>query len=556
MHSDAMVLSIPLMDCAAEESDIRHALDSVPGIRRLRFQLAQRSLTIDAPPEVIPAAIDAVNRAGYPATPLQPGERLEKFAAHAHHDHNHDQTNEHRATHAAGSGIARFAAALALAVGAELLHVFAPETLPWQLSGMALAAVAIGLAGFSTYAKGLSALRHARLNINALMTVAVTGAFLIGQWPEAAMVMALYAIAELIEARAVDRARNAIQGLLRLAPESAEVRQDDGSWLATPPAQVAVGAVIRVKPGARFALDGEVISGNSAVDQSAVTGESLPVEKAVGDAVYAGTINQTGMLELRVNAEASNTLLARIIHAVEQAQGSRAPTQQFVDRFARVYTPAVFGLAVTVALLLPLLTSATWLDSAYKALVLLVIACPCALVISTPVSVVSGLAAAARRGILIKGGVYLESAHKIKALALDKTGTITEGKPTLVATEVLSSGVPEARVLRWAAALAAHSDHPVSLAIATQSEAERRPARRLHRAGWPWHRSSQRWPDAGAGQPPADRRARPVQRSHRGAAGRARRAGPHGHAAGFQQRSAGHLCGGRQHQAQFTPSPG
>ena len=456
---DAVVLSIPLMDCAAEESDIRHALDSVAGIRSLRFQLGQRTLTIDAPAEVIPAAIDAVNRAGYPAKPVKPGERL---ATHDDHDHDHD----HGAAQPAGNGLARYAAALAFAVGAELLHFFAPETLPWKIAGMALAAVAIGLAGFSTYAKGLAALRHFRLNINALMAVAVTGAFLIGQWPEAAMVMALYAIAEWIEARAVDRARNAIQGLLSLTPETAEVQQGDGSWQAEPAAKVAVGSIIRVKPGARIPLDGVITAGNSTLDQSAVTGESLPADKTVDDAVFAGTVNLSSTLELRVSAEASNTLIARIIHAVEQAQGSRAPTQQFVDRFARIYTPAVFGLAVAAAVGLPLLTNMPWLDALYKALVLLVIACPCALVISTPVSVVSGLASAARRGILIKGGVFLENAHRIRAIAFDKTGTLTEGKPRLVATEIVQSNADEARIHSWAATLASHSDHPVSQAIA------------------------------------------------------------------------------------------
>jgi Cd2+/Zn2+-exporting ATPase len=279
-------------------------------------------------------------------------------------------------------------------------------------------------------------------------------------------VMALYAIAELIEAKAVDRARNAIQGLLSLTPETAEVRQADGAWTATPAASVPLGATVRVKPGARFALDGVITAGSSTLDQSAVTGESLPADKTVGDAVFAGTVNLSSTLEWRVSAEASNTLIARIIEAVEKAQGSRAPTQQFVDRFARIYTPAVFGLAVTVALGLPLLMNMPWLDAVYKALVLLVIACPCALVISTPVSVVSGLASAARRGILIKGGVFLENAHRIRAIALDKTGTITEGRPRLVASEFLPPQADEAQIQSWAGALAGHSDHPVSRAIA------------------------------------------------------------------------------------------
>ena len=441
---------IAAMDCAAEESEIRRALAPLPGVRGLGFQLGARTLTIDAPDAVIPQALDAIRKAGFDPQPVAAGQP---------------------AAQPASEGLWRMVLALALAVAAEVIAFFAPDTLPFKGLGMAVAAAAIALAGFSTYRKGLAALRQGRLNINALMTVAVTGAFLIGQWPEAAMVMALYAIAELIEARAVDRARNAIQGLLALAPDTAEVRQPGGGWQSVAAAQVAIGAVVRVKPGGRIPLDGTVASGASAVNQAPVTGESIPVDKAVGDPVFAGTINETGTLEVTVTAGASDTTLARIIHAVEQAQGSRAPTQQFVDRFAAIYTPAVFIAAVLVAVLTPPLLGFTWMEALYKALVLLVIACPCALVIATPVTVVSGLASAARRGILIKGGVYLEEAHKLRAIALDKTGTITEGKPRLVAHEVLSTAVPESQVLGWAAALAGHSDHPVSQAIAQGLEA-------------------------------------------------------------------------------------
>ncbi|OGO98016.1 MAG: copper-translocating P-type ATPase [Curvibacter sp. GWA2_64_110] len=435
------------MDCASEESEIRHALAGIGGVRGLGFQLSARTLRIDAPAEVLQRALDAIRQAGFDPQPVKPLEQADKHTPMA-------------------EGLGRLGASLLLAIAAELLDFFAPETAFYKGAGMALAAAAIWLAGFSTYRKGFTALRQGRLNISALMTVAVTGAFLIGQWPEAAMVMALYAIAELIEARAVDRARNAIKSLLDLTPDTAEVKQPDGEWKEVAAADVALNAIVRVKPGARIPLDGMITSGNSAVNQAPVTGESMPIDKAVSDLVFAGTINGTGALEMRVTAAASNTTLARIIQAVEQAQGSRAPTQQFVDRFAAIYTPAVFALAVAVALLTPWLMGIGWMEALYKALVLLVIACPCALVIATPVTVVSGLAAAARRGILIKGGVYLEGAHKIKVIALDKTGTITEGKPKLVATEVQPSPIPQAEVLRWAGALAGHSDHPVSKAIA------------------------------------------------------------------------------------------
>lgn len=446
---------ISAMDCAAEESEIRRALEPIAGVRGLGFQLGARTLTIDAPPEVIPEAVSAIRKAGFDPEPITTSSAS-------------TEANEHGP---ATEGLWRMVLALALAIIAEALSFFTPDTTVFKGLGMAVAAAAIWLAGFSTYRKGFAALMQARLNINALMTVAVTGAFLIGQWPEAAMVMALYAIAELIEGRAVDRARNAIKSLLDLTPDTAEVRQPDGTWKLLPAAEAEINAIVRVKPGARIPLDGTVARGTSAVNQAPVTGESIPVDKAQGDPVFAGTINETGTIEVTVTAAASNTTLARIIQSVEQAQGSRAPTQQFVDRFAAIYTPAVFVIAVLVAVLTPLFLDFTWMQALYKALVLLVIACPCALVIATPVTVVSGLASAARRGILIKGGVYLEDAYKLKAIALDKTGTITEGKPKLVAKEVLTSTQPEAVVLGWAADLAGHSNHPVSKAIAQGLEA-------------------------------------------------------------------------------------
>jgi Cd2+/Zn2+-exporting ATPase len=226
--------------------------------------------------------------------------------------------------------------------------------------------------------------------------------------------------------------------------------------------------MVRVKPGERIALDGEIVAGNSTVNQAPITGESLPVDKAENDPVFAGTINQSGSFEFRVTALATNTTLARIIHAVEAAQGNRAPTQRFVDQFARVYTPAVFAVALATALVPPLVFGSPWVAALYKSLVLLVVACPCALVISTPVTIVSGLAAAARRGILIKGGVYLEGGRKLAVLALDKTGTITHGKPEQTDFEDLSGNAYNMR--RVAASLAARSDHPVSLAIARAAQ--------------------------------------------------------------------------------------
>ena len=446
---------IATMDCAAEESEIRRALDGVPGIRGLRFQLGQRMLTVDADEPSIAPALEAIRKVGFDPQPV--------VAAGAGQVHSEEGGHDHEGVR---GQLPKLAAALIMAIAAELIGYFAPETAIWRAAGLAVAAVAIWLAGFDVYKKGLTALRHGRLNINALMTVAVTGAFAIGQWPEAAMVMALYAIAEAIEARAVDRARNAIKGLLEMAPEQASVRQVDGSWTTLPVAEIAVSAVLRVKPGERVPMDGVVRSGQTSINQAPVTGESIPVDKTAGDTVFAGTINESGTFEFEVTALASESTLARIIHAVEVAQSTRAPTQGFVDRFAAVYTPAIFVLALAVALLGPWLLDWTWMQAIYKALVLLVIACPCALVISTPVTIVSGLAAAARRGILIKGGIYLEEARKLKAIALDKTGTLTEGKPRLVDWAVVDSQTESADAEHVAVVLASHSDHPVSRAIA------------------------------------------------------------------------------------------
>ena len=396
------------------------------------------------------------------------------------HDHGHQRT--HSPTDAAkpapnagaacgsggcaadGHGVLpnwpRIAAALVLAAGAEAAH-----WLGRGLPGMGLAVAAIALAGLGVYRAGLQDLVRLRLGINALMAVAVTGAVLIGQWPEAAMVMALYVAAERLEHGAIDRARHAIRGLLDLAPETAEVLQADGSSRRQSAAQVAAGAHVRIAPGARVPLDGTVTQGASSVNQAPITGESQLVEKAAGDDLYAGSVNQHGELVMRVTAQAGNTLLARIVHVVEQAQASRAPTQRFVDRFAAVYTPAVFALALALALLAPPLAGWTWPQSIYQALALLVIACPCALVISTPVTVVSALTAAARRGILIKGGSALEGARAIRAIALDKTGTLTTGSPTLVHWQALD-GVDARQAAARALQLAGRSEHPVSRAIA------------------------------------------------------------------------------------------
>ncbi|WP_336353231.1 heavy metal translocating P-type ATPase [Pseudomonas atacamensis] len=434
---------IEAMDCPTEQTLIQNKLGKLAGVQQLEFNLINRVLGVTHNLPGTEPITEAIKSLGMHAEPLEAGVDAPAPAAVKKHWWP-----------LALSGLT--------ALGAEVIH-FTSAAPDWVVAIVALVSILSG--GLGTYKKGWIALKNRNLNINALMSIAVTGAILIGQWPEAAMVMFLFTVAELIEARSLDRARNAISGLMQMTPEQATVLQADGDWREQEVKSVDLGARVRVKPGERIALDGTVVSGSSTIDQAPITGESLPVEKTVGDKVFAGTINQAGSLEYTVTAAANNSTLARIIHAVEQAQGARAPTQRFVDQFSKIYTPAVFVFALAVAIIPPLFMGAAWFDWIYRALVLLVVACPCALVISTPVTIVSGLAAAARKGILVKGGVYLEGGFKLDYLALDKTGTITQGKP--VQTDYLSlDPTADASAPAIAAALAGRSDHPVSLAIA------------------------------------------------------------------------------------------
>lgn len=433
---------IEAMDCPTEQTLIQNKLGKLAGVQQLEFNLINRILGVTHDLPSTAPIIDAIKSLGMQADPIEEGVPAAAPPAKKHW------------WPLAVSGLG--------ALGAEVLH-FTNAAPTWVIALVALVSIFSG--GLGTYKKGWIALKNLNLNINALMSIAVTGAVLIGQWPEAAMVMFLFTVAELIEAKSLDRARNAISGLMQMTPERATVQQSDGSWAEQEVKSIELGAVVRVKPGERIGLDGEVTAGQSTIDQAPITGESLPIEKTVGDKVFAGTINQAGSLEYKVTAAANNSTLARIIHAVEQAQGARAPTQRFVDRFSKLYTPAVFLFALGVAVIPPLFMAGVWFDWIYRALVLLVVACPCALVISTPVTIVSGLAAAARKGILIKGGVYLEGGYKLDYLALDKTGTITHGKPVqtdyLALFPTLEDSAPA-----LAASLAGRSDHPVSLAIA------------------------------------------------------------------------------------------
>ena len=449
-NTQTIKFHIKNMDCPAEEALIRKRLASVGGVAGLDFNLIQRILTVSHnlnSSETIESALKSI---GMKAV-------LDKDALLAEDPKNKQPAK----THWWSLGVAGVTAALA-----ELIELFPHQLFQfsnkWIVISLVFSSILSG--SLTTYKKGWIALRNGNLNMNALMSIAVTGAMAIGSLPEAAMVMFLFSIAEVIEAKSLDRARNAISGLLDLTPEIATVLQPDGTWLSVPVKTIQLGAIIQVRPGERIALDGVVISGNSTVNQAPITGESLPVDKTLGDTVFAGTINQSGSFQFKVTAESTGSTLARIIHAVESAQGSRAPTQRFVDQFAKIYTPGIFLIALLAAVLPPLAFGYPWHDWVYKALVMLVIACPCALVISTPVTIVSGLAAAARKGILIKGGAFLEAGRHMKVLALDKTGTITHGKPKQ--TDFIIVDSEEAKIHQFAASLASRSDHPVSLAIA------------------------------------------------------------------------------------------
>ena len=355
------------------------------------------------------------------------------------------------------------------ASGASLALSLASHTAGWTTVAQLAALLTIVSGGVPPVRRALIALRLRTFDMNVLMTVAVIGAIAIGDWLEGATVVFLFSLAQHLESRSMDRARHAIRTLMALTPPEATVVRD-GHERRVPADGVRIGERVRVKPGEKLPLDGRVVTGESDVNQAPITGESMPVDKRHGDEVFAGSINGHGALEIVTTKLRRDTTLARIIHLVETAQAQRAPAQTFVDRFARVYTPAVMLLAALVAVVPPLAgwgEAGTWF---YRALVLLVIACPCALVIATPVAVVSALTAGARRGVLIKGGAHLERLAGVRSLAFDKTGTLTRGTPVVVDV-VAIGGMPVDDVLRLAATVNRHSEHPIGRVIAQHAQA-------------------------------------------------------------------------------------
>ncbi|VVE62588.1 heavy metal translocating P-type ATPase [Pandoraea captiosa] len=444
---------IDQMDCPTEERLIRDQLERQPGIDALYFNLLKRELTVvfdkgasagDVSRQS-DAAAETLRKLGMTPVPLS------------------GDASVAAPPPASGKGdVARLVTGGVLAAASEVaVWSGVPEHSPWIGAVVVAAILACGL---PTLKKGWIALRHFTLNIHFLMSLAVIGAMAIGQWPEAAMVIVLFALSEKLEAASLTRARRAVEALMRLAPDQASVEQADGRWADMPAASLAVGSRVRARPGERIAIDGVIEQGSSALNQASITGESVPVDKTVGDEVYAGSINESGLIVYRTSVAPGDTTLARIVRIVETAQQQRSPTQRFVDKFSRIYTPVVVLCALLVALVPPLAFGLAWAPWIYKALVMLVIACPCALVISTPVTVVSGLTAAARAGILIKGGAFLESGRLIQAVALDKTGTLTRGEPRL--TDVVPLGqTSHDEALTLAAALDAQTTHPIARAV-------------------------------------------------------------------------------------------
>jgi Cd2+/Zn2+-exporting ATPase len=450
------------LDCAEEVAILRREIGGLPGIINLEFDVLNARMSVEYEPEAINTdkIVSAIDATGMKSSPWE--KRTGKTEGTFWERHGR------LVMCVLSGGLLVSGFVVHFVLHGSLMDAFAGDhaeahTFPLPVIILYVAAVVAG--AWYVTPKAVQAARRLRPDMNFLMVVAVIGAMFIGEWLEAAMVAFLFAISLLLEHWSVERARNAIGALLDISPPTARTFcPEHGDIHEKPVAEVPPGATVVVRPGERIPLDGEVTKGESTVNQAPITGESMPVAKTPGDEVYAGTINQDGVLEFRSTKAAEDTTLARIIHMVESAQSRRARSEQWVDRFAVYYTPIMMFVAIAIAVIPPLAFAAPWAEWIYRGLVILVIACPCALVISTPVSIVSALTASARAGVLIKGGVYLEAAGRLKALALDKTGTLTQGRPE-VQRVVPLNGHTEQELLERAAALEANSEHPLARAI-------------------------------------------------------------------------------------------
>jgi Cd2+/Zn2+-exporting ATPase len=455
------------MDCASCASKIDTAVRRMSGVEDVSVSVTNGSLTVTHAGSLTSDAIARqVSRLGYGATLWdRGGGKAESGQADRSASHD-DAAPSGQSWWRAGRARLTIAsgAALVVAYGIGLVY---PDAGHWPF----LAALLVGLVPIARRALS-AALAGTPFSIETLMSIAAVGAVLIGATEEAAMVVLLFLVGELLEGVAAGRARASIQGLADLVPKTALVERN-GETAQVSAATLAVGDVIVVRPGDRIPADGEIVEGSSDVDESPVTGESTPKRKEEKDAVFAGTISTDGVLKVRVTATAEDNTIARVVRLVEEAQESKAPTERFIDRFSRYYTPGVLVVGALVAVLPPLLLGESWGEWIYKGLAILLIGCPCALVISTPAAVAAGLSAGARRGMLMKGGAVLEGLGRIEAVAFDKTGTLTEGKP--VVTDVVPYGRTEREVLSMAAALEQGSSHPLAVAILDKAKAEKAP---------------------------------------------------------------------------------
>ena len=502
------------MDCAACATKIDTAVRRVPGVEDVSVSVTAGTMTVRHDGSSDLKAIEKkVTGLGYSVAPLTgkaPVRESKTDHDHAHHDHDHDHGHGHGHDHDhhghehddhdhdhAGHDHADHGHSH----GAEEVeglhgHDHGPMTGPWWqskkgrltiLSGLALVvayvvghlvpsiapyafiiAMLVGLVPIARRAV-MAALSGTPFSIEMLMTIAAVGAVIINAGEEAATVVFLFLVGELLEGVAAGKARASIQSLTTLVPKNA-LLEAAGEVKEVPAETLAVGSIILVRPGDRISADGTILSGESAIDEAPVTGESTPVRKGAGETVFAGTVNGDAALRVRVTAAAEDNTIARVVKLVEEAQESKAPTERFIDRFSRYYTPGVVVVAALVAVLPPLLTGAAWGEWIYKGLAILLIGCPCALVISTPAAIAASLSAGARRGLLMKGGAVLESLGKVTAVAFDKTGTLTEGKPQV--TDIIAYGRSEAEVLSRAAVLEQGSSHPLALAILNRAKAD------------------------------------------------------------------------------------
>jgi len=439
-----LVFKVSGMDCPDEINAIQRALN-VSGINKVQANLVSETVTV-----YHEKSIDESN--------------IKKLIESAGVKITSDQTNSlfktyfNRILLIASSGIL-----LSIGLGLQWL------TNVNELVFNSLFILTVFLSGILIFPKALRSLKGYQLDMNILMSVAVIGAILIKEYSEAASVIFLFSLAEMLETLSVARARKAIQQVLKLVPHNVLLLNSDGEQILTDVKTLSIDDVILIRAGENVPVDGVIIEGQSSINQASLTGESIPIEKSIGDNVFAGTLNELGTLKVKVLKKFNDTKISKIISLIEEAQNQKAPSQTFVDKFAKIYTPIVFGVAILVAIIPPFLFGQPFDIWFYKALVFLVIGCPCALVIATPVSVVSGLTSLARRGVLVKGGIHLEALGKLKSLALDKTGTITEGKPKITSLK-LYSNLSEQEVIQITATLESVSTHPLAKAVLKYAE--------------------------------------------------------------------------------------